>query len=123
SPGGFTRRGSARCALASRQRQPLAGGNEPGTGSVVAAGRSCLVCVRVTCTLAENDVAGAPLQGSGEVASRTGPGTAPCGPVSSLCRERHVTGNRQVVQRGEGLRLHLPRRWPGRLRALLRDRR
>jgi cold shock protein len=26
------------------QRQPLAGGNEPGTGSVVAPGHSCLVC-------------------------------------------------------------------------------
>jgi hypothetical protein len=39
--------------------------------------------VRVACVLAENDVAGAPRQGSGEVASRTGPGNAPCGPVSS----------------------------------------
>ncbi len=28
-----------------------------------------------------------------EVASRTGPGAAPCGPVSSLSGERHVTGN------------------------------
>lgn len=41
-----------------------------------------VLCVRVVCTLAENDVAGAPLQGSGEVASRTGPGAAPCGPES-----------------------------------------
>jgi cold shock protein len=35
----------------------------------------------------------APLQGSGEVASRTGPGTAPCGPATQSLKERHVTGN------------------------------
>src|SRR5260370_7893255 len=69
-----------------------------------------VLCVRVTCTLAENDVAGAPLQESGEVASRTGPGTAPCGPLSSPCKARHDTGNRHVVQRGEALRLPLPHR-------------
>lgn len=42
---------------------------------------------RDTCTLAENDVAGAPRQGSGEAASSTGPGTAPRGPVSSPSKE------------------------------------
>ena|SRR5438067_6074471 len=46
----------------------------------------------------------------GKAASRTGPGTAPRGPASSPCKERHDTGNRQVVQHGEGLRLHLPHR-------------
>jgi len=32
------------------------------------------LCVRVTCTLAENDVAGAPLQGSGESRVENRPG-------------------------------------------------
>ena len=52
--------------------QPRAG-NEPGTGSVA---RMVVVvlCVRVTCTLAENDVAGAPLQGSGESRVENRPG-------------------------------------------------
>ena len=33
-----------------------------------------VLCVRVTCTLAENDVAGAPLQGSGESRVENRPG-------------------------------------------------
>ena len=44
-----------------------------------------VLCVRVTCTLAENDVAGAPLGDLGKMASRTDPGTAPRGLVSSPC--------------------------------------
>ena len=42
-----------------------------------------VLCVRVTCTLAENDVAGAPLQDLEKAASRTGQGAAQCGPISS----------------------------------------
>src|SRR5580658_98967 len=57
-----------------RCRIPGTDGNEPGTGSVVLAGRSRIVCVRVICTLAENDVAGAPLQGSGESRVENRPG-------------------------------------------------
>ena len=49
-------------------------------------------CVRVTCTLAENDVAGAPPQDLGKAASRTGQGAAQRGPVSSPCKERHDKG-------------------------------
>jgi len=45
-----------------------------------------VLCVRVICTLAENDVAGARrFRDLGNAASRTGPGTASCGPVSSPC--------------------------------------
>ena len=50
-------RASSVCArLLAGQRQPLAGGNEPGTGSVVPP-VAVVLCVSVTCTLAENDVA------------------------------------------------------------------
>jgi hypothetical protein len=43
-----------------------------------------VLCVRVTCTLAENDVAGAPLQGSGEGCVENRPGVPhSADPVSS----------------------------------------
>src|SRR5579859_3590291 len=51
-----------------------------------------VLCVRVTCTLAENDVAGAPLQGSEESSVENRPGSAPCGPVSSPVRSDMTQG-------------------------------
>jgi cold shock protein len=51
-----------------------------------------VLCVRVICTLAENDVAGAPLQGSGESRVENRPGTAPCGLVSSPVRSDMTQG-------------------------------
>src|SRR6202035_4944718 len=68
-------------------------GNEPGTGSVVASGRSCLVC-SCHCTLAVSDVAGVLFRDLGK--SRREPARAPhrAGPDPAPLKEWHVTGNR-----------------------------
>jgi hypothetical protein len=70
-------RGSSQLAAEPRSSATAGGMNRASVGSNRAV--VVVLCVRVTCTLAENDIAGAPLQGSAKVASRTGPGTAPCG--------------------------------------------
>src|SRR6516225_7240379 len=52
-----------------------------------------VLCVRVTCTLAENDVAGAPLQGSGEGCVENRPGVPhSAGPSSPLVRSVMTQG-------------------------------
>ena len=63
------------------RRQPVMRGNELIGGSAVAYGHSCLVFVSFA--RSQRTRLRVPLQEPGEVASRTGPGAAPCGPESS----------------------------------------
>jgi hypothetical protein len=63
------------------RRQLSMRGNELTGGSVVAYGHSCLVFVSFA--RSQRTKLRAPLQEHGEVAPRTGPGAAPCGPESS----------------------------------------
>jgi len=51
-----------------------------------------VLCVRVICTLAENDVAGAPLQGSGEGRVENRPGSRTARTRIQHGKERYDTG-------------------------------
>jgi FAD/FMN-containing dehydrogenase len=59
------------------------GGNEPGLGSVAPVGRSCLVCSCQPARSRRTMLRARRFRDLGKAASRTGQGTAQCGPVSS----------------------------------------